>query len=137
MTLYPDEQLEYYANRFFALGLAQCDITLVQYLADPARYEPFAMEPLLPKQQAVVLRLWHEQDTGLGVASSDAPVIDEELLVDPHALVAEWRAQAEAAERGVEHLPRRNGAIVEPLHHHRHQPRHGGAAHFKASGESA
>ncbi|WP_445157374.1 hypothetical protein [Halomonas sp. E14] len=89
MTTYPDEYLEYYADRYVALYLKGHGVTLDQYLYDPARYEPLAEAPLplLPEQQAVQARL---------------------------------DAEAERVEAEVAHLPRRNGAVVEPLHHHRH-----------------
>ncbi|SFT74252.1 hypothetical protein [Halomonas saccharevitans] len=129
--IYPDETLDYYADRFVQLRLARHGITLPQYLANIERCERRALEaePPLPAQQAVILRLWAEQDTGLAMDTTPS------VRVEPHRsddhqdwreLVARWRAEADAAERPVAHLPRRNGAAIEPLRHHRH-PRNGAA----------
>ncbi|HYW03584.1 MAG TPA: hypothetical protein VFA86_06530 [Gammaproteobacteria bacterium] len=87
--MYSDEYLEHYAERFLRDRLGAHGVTLVQYLADPARYEHLTErhEPLLPRQRLVQRQV--------------------------------YEAEMAQAERGVETLPRRNGAIVEPLHHRR------------------
>lgn len=116
--IYPDETLDYYADRFIALRLARHGINLAQYLANIERCERLALEPepLLPQQQWAALKLWQQQDTGLGMPTSTELRDDWQ---DWRDLLARWRGEAEALERDVAHLPRRNGAIVEPLAHHR------------------
>ena len=47
--MYTDEYLNHYANRYVRHGLRDCGVTLIQYLADPARYAP--LESLLPRQR--------------------------------------------------------------------------------------
>lgn len=58
------------------------------------------------------------------------PARYEHLTLEPFPLLPEQRAvqarldaEAAKAEAEVAHLPRRNGAVVEPLHHHRHPKR--------------
>jgi hypothetical protein len=58
------------------------------------------------------------------------PTRYEHLALEPFPLLpeqqaAQQRLDAEMArvEAEVAHLPRRNGAVVEPLHHHRHPKR--------------
>lgn len=124
MTTYPDAVLEHYADRFILLRLSRWGISLVQYLANPFRYELLALtsEPLLPAQQAAALRIWQRWDTGLDVeGAATTPPVDPDELIDPRELMAQWRAEAEQAQQAVAHLPQRNGAIIEPLAHHRHE----------------
>jgi len=101
--MYSDAYLNHYADRFVELRLARHGLSLDQYLANPRRYEPLALEPedLLPQQQEVAQRL----------------------------------SEAELAklERPLEDMPRRNGAIVEPLHRRRHH-KHSTAAFFSRGG---
>ncbi len=136
MTRYPDAYLEHYADRFVALRLSRHGVTLPQYLANIARFERLALEPepLLPAQHAAVLRLWHAQDTGLGPRrdASDAVAMPENRQ-DWRELLERWRAEADAAERELEHLPQRNGTVMEPL---RHKTHHGYCrrAHFVRKG---
>lgn len=59
-----------------------------------------------------------------------APARYERLALEPFPLLPEQRAvqarlDAEAVRAAAEvaHLPQRNGAVVEPLHHHRHPKR--------------
>ncbi|MCE8027516.1 hypothetical protein HOP54_02275 [Halomonas daqingensis] len=129
MKTYPDETLEYYADRFVLLRLARHGVTLEQYLANVERFERLALEPepqLLPGQREATLRIWWAWDTGLAPrGDADAPVLPENYQ-DWRELLAQWQAETEAAEAALAHLPRRNGVIVEPLHHHRH-PRRAGA----------
>lgn len=105
MNTYSDEYLNYYADRYVAMHLKGHGISLEQYLHDPARYEHLALAPfpLLPAQQAVRDRL--------------------------DAEAAEVGAVTARMEAEVAHLPRRNGAAVEPLRHHRY-PRRGLLAMF-------
>jgi hypothetical protein len=119
MQTYSDAHLEHYADRFIALRLARHGINLVQYLANIDRFERLALEPepLLPAQQAAALKLWQQQDTGLDAPSATA---SQEEWQDWRELVAGWREETTAQERALAHLPRRNGAIVEPLAHHRY-----------------
>ncbi len=46
---YHDEHLNYYADRYVRLRLRDCGVTLLQYLADQARYQ--ALGELLPQQK--------------------------------------------------------------------------------------
>lgn len=136
MKTVSNEHLEHYADRFALLRLARHGVTLAQYLANVDRFERLALEPEppLPAQQAAILRLWAEQDTGL----ADRPAEPVQPELGEHDawrdLLAGLRAEAAYAERAVAHLPQRNGAIVEPLHHHRH-PRRAGSGVIKR-GES-
>lgn len=120
MTLYSDAYLEHYADRFIALRLARRGVTLLQYLANIEQCERLALEPepLLPAQQAAVLRLWQRWDTGLGAPAS--PAVAGADWQDWRELLARWQGEAEQLEGEVAHLPRRNGAYVEPLHHQRY-----------------
>ncbi|KGE77669.1 hypothetical protein [Halomonas salina] len=136
MRTYSDAELEYYADRFMLLRLARYGINLEQYLANVLRYEMLALtnEPLLPAQQAAALRIWQRWDTGLGMGDQgNTPAIERGELIDLDELQAQWRADAEKAQRPLTHLPRRNGAIIEPLHHHRH-PARSNAANFAKRG---
>ena len=67
MRTYSDAHLEHYADRFVGLRLARHGVNLAQYLANPPAFERLALEPepLLPAQQAAVLRIWQRWDTGL------------------------------------------------------------------------
>ena len=47
--MYTDEYLNHYADRYVRHGLRDCGVSLLQYLADPERYEP--LESLLPRQR--------------------------------------------------------------------------------------
>lgn len=119
MRTYPDETLEFYGDRFVLLRLARHGVTLAQYLANVDRFERLALEnePLLEAQRAPVLRLWADQDTGLGVGGV-SPRLSDGQYQDVGELLARWKA-----EREVAHLPQRNGAVIEPLRHHCHPPR--------------
>ncbi|MDO0944627.1 hypothetical protein [Chromohalobacter israelensis] len=126
MTTYPDETLDYYADRFVLLRLARHGVTLPQYLANVDRFERLALEaePLLPQQQAAALHLWWGWDTGLAPRGDGGePTALPDNWQDWRELLARWRAESEAAEREVAHLPHRNGAPIEPLHHHRFERR--------------
>lgn len=75
---YPDEYIEYHADRYVAHRLHAHGVSLDAYLADPDRYEGLALAPLplLPAQQAVADRLaaqWAAQDErGRLCATEDA-----------------------------------------------------------------
>lgn len=155
MKTYSNPEVDHYADRYLLLGLKRLGYNLLhyfanprrcemrdrydrlrldrhgmsfdQFLADPERGEELALqdEPPLPSQHAAILRLWAQQDTGLAAKSRAAEPAPAEWQ-DWRELVEQWRAEAEQAEAAVAHLPRRNGVIVEPLHHHRH-PRRAGA----------
>lgn len=99
--LYSVNYLERCADQYAAMRLHAHGVTLDQYLADPARYEHLALEP-------------------------------EPLLPQQRAVQARIDAEEAAArlENELDSLPRRNGAVIEPLHHNRY-PRRQPAAHFK------
>lgn len=96
MTLYSVPYLEHYADRFVQLRLSAHGLNLEQYLVAPQDMEALYGDlflPLLPGQKLV---------------QNHFDAIDAE--------VARLEAQ-------VSHLPCRNGAVVEPLHHRRYRPR--------------
>ncbi|AXY41623.1 hypothetical protein [Halomonas sp. JS92-SW72] len=135
MRTYSDATLEHYADRFIALRLARHGVNLEQYLANPARFERLALEPEppLPAQQAAALRLWWAWDTGLAPAgASTVPTALPANYQCWRELIAQWRHAEATVERDIAHLPRRNGAFIEPLHHHRF-PR-GGQSDFTKRG---
>ncbi|MBB3231732.1 hypothetical protein [Halomonas stenophila] len=130
--------LQYFANpkrceawaRYQQLRLERHGFSFDQYLADPELGEERALEPEPPlqAQHAAILRLWAGQDTGLAPRGHEEGAATLPAGYPPHPedyqdwreLLAQWRAEAEHAERPLAHLPQRNGAYVEPLHHHRH-----------------
>ncbi len=126
--------LQYFANprrceawvRYQQLRLERHGFSFDQYLADPELGEERALEPEPPlkAQHAAILRIWAGQDTGLAQANKPSTRVEphwsDDQLQDWRELLAQWRAEVELAERPLAHLPQRNGAYVEPLHHHRH-----------------
>ena len=44
-----DAYINHYADRYVRHGLRDCGVSLLQYLADPERYEP--LTGLLPRQR--------------------------------------------------------------------------------------
>lgn len=126
MQTYTDEYLEHYAARYVAMYLKGHGITLQQYLVAPERYEYLALEPLplLPAQQAAVLRFWQRWDTGLAAISE--PVSDNDDIEiqaaawDWRDMLDRWRAEEAEAERALNRMNQRNGAYIEPMRHHRH-----------------
>ncbi|MGP9798183.1 hypothetical protein ACT3UJ_12590 [Halomonas sp. 86] len=118
MTTYTDEYLEHYAARYVAMYLKGHGITLQQYLAAPERYEHLAFEPfpLLPAQHAAVLPLWQRWDTGLTAATETVPDEEPFELPPEYAVWEEWMLGLGNSKA----LRQRNGALIEPLHHHRH-----------------
>lgn len=94
--MYSVHYLEYYADRFITLRLVAHGLCLEQYLAAPAELEALYADrflPLLPAQKLVQQQL-------------DA-----------------IEAEAYGIEAQVTHLPCRNGAVIEPMHHHRFHKR--------------
>lgn len=126
MRTYSDEHLEYYADRFIRLWIARHGVTLAQYLINPAQFERLALEPepLLPAQEAAVLRIWQRWDTGLATEteqSSDSDDIEAQATGwDWRDLIDQWRDEVAQSEREVCQLSQRNGAAFEPMRHHRH-----------------
>ncbi|HEU4603438.1 MAG TPA: hypothetical protein VFS24_15800 [Steroidobacteraceae bacterium] len=107
---YPDEYIEYFADRYVAGGWVYQGVTLMQFLALPYRYisSDTTSQPLLGSQLRVRNQLIKlERRARKAQTQRDGEPLD---LV--------WLTRQ--AERGVEHLPRRNGAPFEPLHHHAH-----------------
>lgn len=126
MRTYSDAHLEHYADRFIALRMARHGVNLAQYLINPAQFERLALEPepLLPAQQAAVLRFWQRWDTGLAAVSEQASSQDDiETQAtgwDWRDLIEQWRDEVAQSEREVGQLSQRNGAAFEPMRHHRH-----------------
>lgn len=123
MRTYSDAIIEHYADRFIALRIARHGVNLAQYLINPAQFERLALEPepLLPKQQAVVLRLWQHWDTGLAQQPSEKNDIETQTADwDWRDQLDQWREEVAQSEREVCQLSQRNGAYVEPMRHHRH-----------------
>lgn len=128
MNTYTDAYLEHYANRFERLRMSRLGITLPQYLANVERCEQLLMqpralapEPLLPAQQAAVLRIWQRWDTGLEQAEEASDDIEAQAAAwDWRDLLNQWRDEVAQSEREMCELSQRNGAYVEPMRHHRH-----------------
>ena len=126
MRTYSDAHLEHYADRFIALRMARHGVNLAQYLINPAQFERLALEPepLLPAQEAAVLRIWQRWDTGLAAEteqSSDSDDIEAQATSwDWRDLIEQWRDEVAQSEREVCQLSHRNGAAFEPMRHHRH-----------------
>lgn len=103
MKLYCPHYIDHFGDRFIALDLRRYGLTFEQYLDDPQRTERVYLHaeprPLLAAQREVQARL-------------DADAARAEM----HQAEAELEDRLEAE---LSHLPRRNGACVEPLHHHR------------------
>lgn len=111
-AIYPDEYIDYWADRFVSNGWLYRGVTLMQYLANPQSYERRERPlPLLSAQRRVQGRL---------LALERRALIEQELH-DGEPLDLSWLTRR--FERGLEKFPRRNGAIVEPLHHHAHPRR--------------
>lgn len=100
MCMYSDEYLDYYADQFMNHRLDKHGVSLTQYLSAPEEFEHLKLKPfpLLPAQREAVNRF--EEAEAKRIKQVEAPVA---------------------------HLPRRNGAIVETMHHHRHNRRRFGA----------
>lgn len=101
--MYPTSYLEHFANLYTNHLLSRHGISLDQYLADPARYEPLLYKPfpLLPEQTRVRVRLIRE----------------------------EIQEQTEDELQGS--LTLQNEAFVEPMRHHRHPKRRGKLCSFQ------
>ncbi|MEX0732874.1 MAG: hypothetical protein WED00_05835 [Aquisalimonadaceae bacterium] len=100
MNTYPDEYLEHFADRYLELALRWHGISLEQYLACPAACERVA-----------------ERNAAAGR-------VPEPIILPQQISQAQYEL-----ERGLESCPRRNGTVIEPLHHHCH-PRRSRAADF-------
>jgi hypothetical protein len=94
MPMYSPAYINYYADRYVAYRLKAHGVNLEHYLRMPERYEHLALEP--------------------------EPLLPAQRAVQAR-LDAEW--ETERHERAVENLPRRNGAVVEHLHHKRRHKR--------------
>ena len=134
MRTYSDAHLEHYADRFMALRMARHGVNLAEYLISPAQFERLALEPepLLPAQQAAVLRIWQQWDTGLAATASEpTPEADEPFQLP--GVYAVW----EEFLLGIGNnkaIRQRNGAFIEPLHHHRHTNQRNRSANFARKG---
>lgn len=123
MRTYSDAHIEYYADRFIALRIARHGVNLAQYLINPAQFERLALEPepLLPAQEAAVLRIWQRWDTGLAQHPSENSDVEAQTTGwDWRDLMDQWRDEVAQSERDLRQLSQRNGAYVEPMRHHRH-----------------
>lgn len=134
MQTYTDSELEYYADRFICLRIFRHGINLAQYMANPVAYEllDLPVEPLLPAQQAAMLRIWQRWDTGLGAPATAVP--ERHDWQDWRELLDRWREETAEAERALGRMSQRNGAYVEPMRHHRHHGRNRTAANFARKG---
>lgn len=119
MRTYSDAHLEHYADRFIALRIALHGVDLAQYLINPSQFEGLALEPepLLPKQQKAALRIWQRWDTGLAEQAT-AP---EEKPFELPGEYSVWEDYLLGIGNN-KAIRQRNGAYVEPMHHHRHPP---------------
>jgi len=119
MRTYSDAHLEHYADRFIALRMARHGVNLAQYLINPAQFERLALEPepLLPAQEAAVLRIWQRWDTGLADADIQPEGKAESAELPPEYAVWEEFLLGVGNNKVIR---QRNGAFIEPLHHHRH-----------------
>lgn len=111
-AIFADDYIDYWADQFIALGLVYRGVTLMQFLANPARFtdpernpEPL---PLLGSQ----LRVQRE------VAELEREALERMDQREGEPLDLAWSGQR--AERDVRDLPRRDGWIVERLRHHRY-----------------
>ncbi|UEQ03204.1 hypothetical protein LMS44_18240 [Halomonas profundus] len=124
MRTYSDAHIEHYADRFIALRMARHGVNLAQYLINPHQFERLALEPepLLPAQEAAVLRIWQRWDTGLApVAEGTTDSCENQAAGwDWRDLLDQWRDEVAQSEREVCQLSQRNGAAFEPMRHHRH-----------------
>ncbi|WP_237673607.1 hypothetical protein [Vreelandella profundi] len=134
MRTYSDAHLEHYADRFIAQRMARHGVNLAEYLVNPAQFERLALEPepLLPAQQAAVLRIWQQWDTALAATASEpAPEVEEPFQLP--GVYAVW----EEFLLGIGNnkaIRQRNGAFIEPLHHHRHTNQRNRSANFARKG---
>jgi hypothetical protein len=124
MRTYSDAHIEHYADRFIALRMARHGVNLAQYLINPHQFERLALEPepLLPAQEAAVLRIWQRWDTGLAPVAEGGTESSENQTAgwDWRDLLDQWREEVAQSEREVCQLSQRNGAAFEPMRHHRH-----------------
>lgn len=135
MRTYSDEHLEYYADRFIRLWIARHGVTLAQYLINPVQFERLALEPepLLPAQQAAVLRIWQRWDTGLAANASEPTQEAEEEPFQLPGVYAVWEEFLLGLGNN-KAIRQRNGTFVEPMHHHRHKNARNSNANFARKG---
>ncbi len=119
MANYSDEYLNHFADQYSAARLHAHGVSLDAYLADPHRYDALALEPepLLPAQQAVAQRIAAVRATH--ASPQPTPGVD--------ALTARLEADIGTARLA-------DGALVEPLHHHRKPQHPGGRRRFHRLG---
>ena len=67
-----DEHLEFHADRYVRHGIKDCGVTLIQYLADPARYAP--LESLLPRQRIAAGKAMAEMSMPIERVTIEPPV---------------------------------------------------------------
>jgi hypothetical protein len=60
--MYSDEYINHHADNYVRHGLRDCGVTLVQYLADPARYAQLTR--LLPAQRVAAGKALAEMSAG-------------------------------------------------------------------------
>ncbi|WIX31217.1 hypothetical protein QO259_10255 [Salinicola sp. JS01] len=114
--------------RFTYLRLDRLGVSFTQFCAAPDLFEERAAvecEPPLASQQAAILRLWQQQDTGVMPCQhahpEKGPSLAPDDLLDIDELLAGFRDDIAAEERAVAGLPRQNnGAVVERMRHRRH-----------------
>ncbi|WFE73083.1 hypothetical protein P8S55_08285 [Halomonas sp. M1] len=137
MKTYSDAIIEHYADRFIALRIARHGVNLAQYLINPAQFERLALEPepLLPAQEAAVLRIWQRWDTGLAEQTA-APTSEQTPDEEPFEMPPEYAVWEEflLGLGNNKAIRQRNGAFIEPLHHHRHSNQRNRSANFARKG---
>ena len=163
MTRYPDETLEYYADRFVLLGIARAGIKLDRYIANPRQCELMARFVKLRLDRLRVSFAQFQVDPEL-YEERAATECEPPLPKQQAAILRCWQQQdtgvmprqhadpthgpwldeddlTDIAELlagwrdECEALPHRNGAAIEPMRHHRKHPRHRNAsANFKLRG---
>ena len=70
--MYTDEHLNHYADRYVRHGLRDCGVTLLQYLADPPRYQ--ALAGLLPRQRIAAGKALAEMSAPIECITIEPPV---------------------------------------------------------------
>lgn len=100
-VVYTDDYLEFYAEQFAEHMVYLHGVTLDQYLADPARYRKLLGAPY--------------------------PLLDQQQAVaDKYA-----DEQMRLSETFDSTTTMRDGAVIEPMHHHRHPKRSPRAAFWR------
>ena len=70
--MYTDEFLNHHADRYVSHGLRDCGVTLLQYLADPPRYQ--ALAGLLPRQRIAAGKALAEMSAPIECITIEPPV---------------------------------------------------------------